>query len=251
MANNLVSVIMPFYNDEETLLDAIRGVSNQEYTNWELILINDGSTDKSLNLAINEASRDDRLKIITLDGNSGPAIARNAGISLANGRYIAFCDADDIWLHNKLTVQIEVFRDTRCAISYSSYIKMLHDGTKTSRIVAAPNCVSVEMIIRSNYIGCSTAIYDSELVGRRFMPEIRKRQDYGLWLNIILDGHKAVGVAEPLIYYRIRNKSVSSNKILAAYYHWVVLARCTDFSLYKRIGLFVNYCFSGLRKYLI
>jgi teichuronic acid biosynthesis glycosyltransferase TuaG len=251
MLENHVSVIMPFYNDEETLLDAIRGVVHQDYTNWELILICDGSYDGSLNIALNEARIDSRIKIIAMESNSGPAIARNAGISVAKGRYIGFCDADDIWLQNKLTVQIAVFRNTRCAISYSSYFKMLHDGTKTTRIVTAPEFVSEEMIVRSNYIGCSTALYDSKVLGKRFMPAIRKRQDYGLWLNIILDGHKAVGVIEPLIYYRIRSKSVSSNKILAAYYHWVVLSRCTDLALYKRFSLFLNYSFSGLRKFLI
>jgi teichuronic acid biosynthesis glycosyltransferase TuaG len=242
---------MPFYNDEATLLDSIRGVLYQEYTAWELILICDGSSDQSLYIALNEVRDDSRIKIITMKRNSGPAIARNAGISVAKGRYIAFCDADDIWLQNKLSVQMELFNNTRCAVSYSSYFKMLNDGTKTSRIVAVPEFVSVEMIVRSNYIGCSTAIYDSEIVGKRFMPEIRKRQDYGLWLNIILDGHKAVGVNEPLIYYRIRSKSVSSNKITAAYYHWIVLSRCTDLALYKRFGLFLNYSISGLRKFLI
>jgi len=132
-----------------------------------------------------------------------------------------------------------------------SYYKMNEDGTHTDRIVRAQPIVTYDMMLRSNFIGCSTAIYDTAVCGNVLMPSIQKRQDYGLWLRILRKGYVAIGVYEPLVHYRIRSHSVSSNKIIAAFYHWKVLRICTDISLFYSFFLFVQYAWIGLRKHKV
>lgn len=244
----LISIITPVYNCQAYLSDTIKGILCQTFRNWELILIDDCSTDDSLYIAETYASTDERIILKKMSVNSGPAVTRNFGIKHARGRYIAFCDSDDIWLPKKLSNQLNTMNSSNAAVCFSSYYKMLENGAKTDRIVKASSYVTYNMLLRSNYIGCSTAIYDTAVCGKVYMPDIIKRQDYGLWLRILSKGHVAIALPEPLVYYRLRTNSVSSNKIKAAQYHWRVLRDATDVSFFNACLLFIQYAWIGFLK---
>lgn len=249
-AKNLVSVITPIYNSEHFLENTIQSILKQTHENLELILIDDCSTDDSFKIAKKYLSEDSRITLISLTGNGGAAVARNAGIKIANGRYIAFCDSDDIWMPGKLEAQLLALANSKSAICHTSYLKMKENGELTQSLIKAKEKVTYSDILRSNHIGCSTAIYDVSICGKRLMPDVRKRQDYGLWIDILKDGHESIGLSEPYVYYRIRNVSVSSNKLSAASHHWAALRDFTEISLLRRSFYFIQYATLGLLKKL-
>jgi teichuronic acid biosynthesis glycosyltransferase TuaG len=244
----MVSVIMPLYNSQKFLSEAITSLLAQYFKDFELIIVDDASKDDSVKIANGFARLDRRIRLIKQIMNSGPAIARNAGIEVAQGRYIAFCDSDDVWMPDKLEKQISVLQSSDAAVCFTSYYKMLEDGTRTDRLVRAKPVVTYQMELRSNHIGLSTAIYDTEKCGKVFMLDSRKHEDYSLWLKILGTGYTAIGLQEPLVYYRLRSNSVSSNKFKASYYHWKVLRATARPNFIYALFLFAHYVWHGLRK---
>lgn len=210
----LVSVIMPTYNSGRLLKSSIDSILNQTYHNLELLITDDNSNDVQTREILEQYSRKDkRINIVFLDSNKGPGYARNKSIEKAKGRYIAFCDSDDRWFPEKLERQIQFMNEKDCALCYSSYI-ICDDEDNELGITIAPRSISFDMLKRDNKVGCLTAIYDTERLGKKYyMPQIRKRQDWGLFLTILRDCGMAYGITEPLAWYRHRSHSVSSNKI--------------------------------------
>jgi len=195
------------------------------------------------------AKQDSRIKFFQLEQNLGAGIARNNSIEKAKGRYIAFCDSDDLWLPNKLKKQIRFLQEKDLSFTFSSYQKIDESGEK-GRSIKAPETLSYLDLLKTCPIGCLTAIYDTEKIGKIYMPEIRKRQDYGLWLKIFKKIDSTKGMSEVLGYYRERKKSVSSNKIKAAQYHYKVLREIAKVPIPKIWYYFLHYTISGLLKYI-
>ena len=249
--NAKVSIITPVYNSSKNLHQTINAVLSQTYVEWEYILVDDCSTDGSLDILLQYARSNSKIKVIKLDNNSGPAAARNAGIQSSVGRYIAFCDSDDVWHHSKLRKQIMAMENSHASICISSYTKILDDGTITDRLVIAKPIITYSMMLSSNYIGCSTAIYDTNKCGKMYMPDIRRAEDYGLWLNMLKKGCLAIGVREPLVYYRLSPRSESSNKILTAYGHWCAIRSVSSENIMLSIWDFIKYVFISLHKKII
>ena len=219
MRPELVSVIMPTYNASKFLADSIESVLNQTYTNLELLITDDCSSDNTVSILKEFAQRDKRVKVKYLRSNVGPAIARNRSIERAKGRYIAFCDCDDRWMPNKLELQIAHMRKHDCALCSSSYL-ICDDDNEVTGIFISPSHITLGMLKRDNKIGCLTAIYDIKRLGHKFyMPAIRKRQDWALFLNILKECQICFCVREPLAYYRNRQNSVSSNKLSLVKYN--------------------------------
>ncbi len=246
----LVSIIMPLYNSEKFLSSSIESVVKQTYKNWELIIVDDRSTDNSLQKAIEYMKKDNRIKIIKLQENSGPAIARNTGIEAANGKFIAFLDSDDMWLPDKLELQLNFMRKTNASFSYTAYKKVNEDGEYRG-IVSVPESVTYKKLLNTNVIGCLTAIYNCENLGKIYMPNIIKRQDYALWLKILKKEVQAFGLNIPLAIYRVRKNSVSSNKLKAAFYQWKIYREIEQLNIIKSIYHFINYVYYGFMKYRI
>ena len=212
MKQELVSVIMPTYNASKYLADSIESVLNQTYQNLELLITDDCSNDDTRNILKEFSQKDPRVKVKYLKENYGPAIARNRSIERAKGRYIAFCDCDDRWMPEKLEKQIAHMTRKDCALCSSSYL-ICDDQNKVTGISISPKHLTLGMMKRDNKIGCLTAIYDIKRLGHKFyMPAIRKRQDWALFLNILKECQICFCLTEPLAYYRQRNNSVSSNK---------------------------------------
>lgn len=234
MLNDLVSVIMPTHNTGKILFGSIDSILRQTYPHLEILITDDGSTDPcTLDLLKQYEAKDPRVKVRCLDGNHGPAIARNKSIERAQGRYIAFCDSDDLWMPNKLEKQITFMKEKQCALCSSSYLIVDSDNNIIG-IYRSPQTITYNMYKRDNKIGCLTAIYDTRMLGKKYyMPIIRKRQDWGLFLNILRTAKKCQAITEPLAYYRKRNNSLSSNKRSLVKYNINIYKQILGFSTIK------------------
>lgn len=218
----LVSVITPFYNSEKFLEETIQSVIKQTFPHWELFLVNDFSTDKSQDIAEKHCATDSRVHLIKLEKNSGVGVARNIGTQHAKGKYIAFLDADDVWMPRKLETQLKFMDKHQINLCFSSYLLMDEQGNQLGKVIEALPQLSYRKLLKSNYIGNLTGIYDAEVLGKVYSPEIRKRQDWGLWLKILKNEKTALGIKEPLAIYRIRKNSISQNKSALLKYNYVV-----------------------------
>lgn len=247
MNNESVSIITPSYNSARFIAETIESVLAQTYQEWEMIIVDDCSTDDSVEIIEKYQSMDSRIRLVRLEINSGPAIARNRAIEEARGRYIAFLDSDDIWFPHKLEKQTLFMEEKDAVLSYAGYQKINENGTLRG-IVNVPLSVDYKQMLNSCYIPSLTAIYDSVKLGKVCMPNILKRQDYGLWLKILKMGYVAYGLNEPLGYYRERRNSVSSNKLVASKYQWKVYREVEKLSVLGSAYHFVKYAYIGFRK---
>lgn len=210
MNNEKVSIITPLYNSELYIAEAIDSVLLQSYTDFEMIIIDDHSKDNSVNIV--KSYTDDRIRLICLNKNSGAGIARNKGLEIANGRYIAFLDSDDLWLPNKLEKQLNFMKSKSIAFCFSSFYLMDSKGKHLGKYREALEKVDYDKMLKNNYIGCLTAIYDTDTFGKIYMSDHKKRQDWGLWLKLLSKSKWAESIQEPLAYYRLGNKSLSHVK---------------------------------------
>lgn len=217
-----VSVITPFYNSEKFLNETILSVINQTYTNWELLLIDDASTDQSPAIAKSFTDSDTRIKLFSHSENFGAGIARNTGIENASGKYIAFLDADDSWLPRKLEKQLAFMQKNNLNLCYSSYLLMDEAGNKTGKMIEALPKLTYQKLLKANYIGNLTGIYNAENLGKIYAAKIRKRQDWALWLKILKTEKETLSIQEPLAVYRVRKNSISQNKWRLLYYNFLV-----------------------------
>ena len=219
--NELVSIITPVHNAEKFLGSCLQSVAVQTYPHWEHILVDDCSDDASWELLKAHAAKDPRVKIAKLAENSGAGIARNKAIEMAGGNYIAFIDSDDRWYPDKLEEQLGFMRQNEYHFSFTSYDKIDEQGRVQPKIVRAKPEITYAKALYKNPIGCLTAMYSVDFFGKRYMPEIRKRQDYALWLNL-LKKSSAHGLDTVLASYRIRENSISSNKLSLLKYEWKI-----------------------------
>lgn len=236
----LVSIIMPLHNSAEFVAFSIESVLAQSEKDWELILIDDVSSDNTVQVVKNYCS-DDRVKLLKMSVNSGAAVARNRGLEEAKGRFVSFLDSDDIWLPNKLQSQIKFMKEKDVAFTFTDYQRIDEKGSLLGKPVISPSELTYERMLRSNQVGCLTAMYDSERLGYVSMPLLRKRQDYALWLKLIKRGGAALRVPEVLAHYRVRTGSISSNKIEMLKYNWLVFRKSERFGIIKSTYyLFLN-----------
>ena len=244
----IVSIIMPSYKSERYISEAITSVLNQSYNNWELLIIDDASPDNSNNIINKFVDNDNRVKLIKLKHNSGPAIARNKAIKIARGRYIAFLDSDDIWQPSKLEEQIKFMENNNLAFAFSAYDVINVNSIQVGSFYP-PIKITYNDMLKTSSIGCLTAIYDTETLGKLFMPEIYQKQDYGLWLEILKKVEFAKGISKPLAKYRVRDNSISSAKLRGSVYQWKIYRELEKISILKSIYYLVHYMINGLIKY--
>ena len=242
MECDLVSVIMPTFNECRFLAESIESVLCQSYSNLELLITDDHSDNLQVrDMLADYALRDARVRVFFLDENKGPGNARNNSIRKAKGRYIALCDSDDRWTADKLEKQVAFMKQTNACLSYTSYYRCGQSGEVVG-IVAAPRELSFKDLKRDNKIGCLTAMYDTYICGKKFMPPMRKRQDWALFMSIVREYGKAHGLTEPLAYYRHRHASVSSKKFSLIKYNAKVYQEVLGYSV-VRSYLYVLFVF--------
>lgn len=209
--NGLVSIVTPSYNSANYIGETIEAIQAQTYKTWELLITDDCSSDDTLDVIQEYADKDPRIKVFSLCTNSGAGAARNNSIKKAQGRYIAFCDSDDIWLPDKLEKQIALMNEKGAVCCYGAYYECNEDGLRI-RILHVRSSLTFIQEKHANQIGMLTGIYDMTLIGKQYMPLIRKRQDWAMWLEVMKLCRIAVGITEPVAEYRIRDNSISRNK---------------------------------------
>lgn len=224
------------HNSEIYISETINSVIKQSYKNWELILVDDKSIDNTLQVIKPFLENYTNIKLLKNASNSGAAISRNNGIRAAKGEYITFLDADDLWKPNKLEVQLAFMEDENCDVCFSSYELMDEAGLPLNKQVNALKVLNYKKLLKSNYIGNLTGIYNVKSLGLLSTPDLRKRQDWLLWLSAIKkSGKPAKGVQKSLAYYRVRNNSISSNKFNLLKHNYWVYKKGLKYSTFKSL----------------
>lgn len=244
----MVSIITPSYKSAMFISQTINSVLAQTYQDWEMIIVDDVSPDNSNEIIEKYVKKESRIKLIKLEKNSGPAVARNRAIEEARGKYIAFLDADDLWMPQKLEKQIEFMSENDLAFTYSSYNLIDENGNDFGKFITK-EVINYNEMLKTCSVGCLTAIYDTQKLGKVYMPNILKRQDYGLWLKILKKSGSTKGMLEPLATYRILKSSVSSNKLNAALYVWKLFREIEKLNIFKSVYYFAYYAYNGIMKY--
>lgn len=248
----LVSIITPSFNSRDFIGAAIASVLEQTMPNWEMIIVDDGSTDGTQDIIRSAAAKDGRIIFKQNEKNLGQGLTRNRAIEIAKGRYIAFLDSDDIWTPRKLEVQLAAMQAAGLAMSHTAfgYIGQLGEIIKSPlEVSVAP--IDYKYLLRRTEIGCLTAVYDTELVGKMYMPDLPRSQDYALWLSILKQGHKSQPVGEVLAYYRIHDSNISKNKWKKIPFHWMVLRHYEGLSLIKAGWYTFLWATNGLMRYFV
>lgn len=246
----LVSVIMPCYNMEKYLPATIASVRGQTFPGWELIIVDDVSTDKTQAVLQDYGDQDPRIRWMVQGEHAGIASARNRAIQMAQGRFLAFLDADDLWHPEKLERQLAFMQERDVAFSYSSYDCVDEEGRQLNKTVKAAEDMDYEAYLRNTIIGCSTVMIDTQKVGSVVVPDFRTSEDTATWLDVLRKGFIAYAIEEPLVSYRIRRKSASSNKLKAAADLWKVYRQHESMSFFKAVACFSSYAFHAIKKHL-
>lgn len=245
--NGMVSIIMPSYNSSEYIARSIDSIINQSYTNWELLITDDCSTDNTCEIVERYVAIDSRIRLFVLDENKGAGVARNNSIKESKGQFISFCDSDDKWKPEKLEKQLNFMLEMQADICYSSYLTC-DENDKETGIVIAPSKVFYKDMIVNDYIGFLTCIYNVSKIGKIYMPILRKRQDWAWKILLMQECPIAYGIKDTLAYYRIRKGSLSNKKINLIKYNLAVYKQVLG---YKSISAWLMFLFMFIPHYLI
>ncbi|UOQ45420.1 glycosyltransferase family 2 protein [Halobacillus salinarum] len=247
---DLVSIITPTYNASRFICETIQSVKFQTYTNWEMIIVDDCSTDQTKELVTKEMMLDARIKVIPSAANHGPAHARNTAIKASKGKYLAFLDSDDLWHPKKLSNQITFMRKNKIGFSYTDYRMMNEAGEKSDRVIRVPEKMEYKELLKNTIIGTLTVVLDKEVVGEVQMPLFRDcSEDYGLWMSILSKDIHAYGLNEELAYYRKCGHSLSSNKFNSAKKTWNTYRKVGKVNIPSALWYFVNYTYHAFYKH--
>lgn len=246
---DLVSIITPAWNSEKYIFETIKSVQNQTYKNWEILVIDDCSTDRTADIVNELSNSDHRIKYIRQKINLGAGHARNTALQKARGKYIAYLDSDDIWKSQKLSKQISFMKENKCAFSCTSY-EVIDDSGKSLKKIYMMKQVDYYTFLTNNLLQTVGIVIDISKVDKKLllMPEIRRRQDAATWLQILKAGHICYGMPDVLAEYRRTPKSLSSNKIKAVWGTWCLYRKIEKLPFLFSIYCFVRYAFLAVWK---
>ena len=247
--NALVSIITPAYNSAKFIAETIQSVQNQTHENWEMIVVDDGSSDETVAIVQAFIDKDKRIQCYKLAQNSGPAVARNFAIEKAKGAFMTFIDADDIWFPNFIENSIKTIEKTGVSFVFSSYKRSNENLEFVYSDFIVPQKVTYTDILKSNSISCLTAFVDIKTLGKKYLPLIRKRQDMGLWLNYLKVIPFAYGIQETQAIYRIRENSLSRKKSDLIYYQWQFYRAVEQLNIFQSLYYMAHWMYRGFMKY--
>ena len=248
MKKNLVSIITPMYNSEKYIRMTIESAINQTYNDWEMIIVDDCSSDNSPEIVSEYIKYDSRIKYIRTDSNKGVSNARNIALKIAKGQFISFLDSDDIWNKDKLKKQVEFMKKNNSVISFTSYELINENNEKINKIINAPKSVDYNTLLKGNVLGCLTVMIDKSKLDFEIKMSGVRHEDYVLWLSILKKGYIAHGINEVLAEYRKSMTSLSGNKIRSAIWTWNIYRNIEQIPFYKCIYYFINYGINGIKK---
>lgn len=244
----LVSIIMPCYNAERFIAQSIESVISQTYQNWELLITDDCSTDKSTGIVESFCKKDNRIILIKSEKHQGIAPTRNMSIEQAKGRFVAFLDNDDLWTYDKLEKQVDFMLKHKIGFSYTNYELIDNEGGCKGKIIKTAGIIDYKKYLKNTIIGCGTVMLDREIIGDFKMPENDTSDDMALWLNLMRKGFKAYPIDEVLQKYRVTENSASSKKFKAAHDVWRVYREIEKLPFFKSVFCFSCYAFNAVKK---
>lgn len=245
---DLISVIMPAFNAESTIREAMESVCRQTYRALELIVIDDASQDRTSDVAERMAMQDGRIRLLHHEENKGVSLSRREGAQAARGVWLAFLDSDDLWLPEKLEKQIALRDRTDAKLLFTASGFIREDGTPLDYVLHVPETIGYRKLLKQNLISNSSVLIQRQLYERCSVLGDDMHEDYACWLNALRGGLSAYGVDEPLIRYRLSRKSKSGNKLLAARMNWNTY-RSTGLGPAEAVYYMFWYGFNGILKY--
>ena len=245
---DLVSIITPAWRAAGYIEETIASVQAQTYSNWEMLIVDDFSPDNTCEVIEEHCTKDDRIHLIRLPQNGGPAKARNCALRKAHGRWIAFLDSDDLWLPTKLETQLAFHQVQGAYISFTDYRRISADNRSTGRLIQVPARLSYSGLLSNTAIATSTVLIDRQLTGEFEMKPIYY-DDFGCWLEILRLGGFASGLNVDLMRYRVMMGSVSRNKWRSAKEVWKTYREVEKLNMLRSLWHFGNYCLNALKKY--
>jgi len=244
----VVSVITPAHDAERFLGETIRSVLAQTFSRWEMIVVDDVSKDSTPEIVRQFATQDPRIRSLRLETNMGPARARNAGMDAARGRFVAFLDSDDLWLPEKLEIQVEEMLRTGAKFTYAGYRMIDEDGRIMGRLIRAPKRMDYRGLLKNTAIGCLTVMLDRETIAGTRMPVLKRHEDLAMWYALLKRGIIAQGIPQDLARYRIVRGSRSRDKISTALHMWKVYREVEKLSLPDALWCFTHYAWRAYWK---
>jgi len=245
----LISIITPSYNSSEFILQTIKSVLSQDYQNWEMIIVDDLSTDNSITMIKKYIALDNRFKLVLLKKNSGAAVARNAALEIAVGEYIAFLDSDDLWNTQKLSKQVTFMESNQIDFSFTAY-NLIDSKNKPLDITVDSNQSGSftydDMLRKKATMGCSTVMLRRSAFQDLRMPLLRTGQDYALWLKLLKTGKSAFILNEILTQYRILPNSISRNKFKKAKRQWQIYREIEELNILTSTISFIFYAWRAI-----
>lgn len=243
MIKGLVSIITPTYNCGRFIAETIASIQAQTFTNWEMIIVDDCSTDNTKEVVDGFAAQDDRIRYHCLPVNSGAAVARTKAMELAQGEFMAFCDSDDLWMPEKLEKQLAFMERTGYAFTCTAYEQIDEESKSLNRIIKTINKTDYNRLLLDCPVGNSTVMYNVGVMGKFAVPNIRKRNDDALWLQMLKKEKYIWGMPDVLMRYRIRSNSISSNKLKVIKYHWILYREVEHLSVLRSVFHICWWCF--------
>lgn len=247
MDSKLVSIITPTYNCAKFIARTLDSVQAQTYQNWEMIIVDDCSEDNTREIVEEYIKNDSRIQYHLLEVNSGAAVARTTAMKLAKGAYMAFLDSDDIWTPDKLERQISWMENNGYAFSCTAYEHIDEDDNLLNRTIRTIKKTDYNRLLLDCPVGNSSVVYNVEKMGKFEVPNIRKRNDDALWLQMLKKEKYIWGMPDVLMKYRIRPNSISSNKFKVIKYHWILYREIEHLSVIRSV---FHICWWGTIKVL-
>lgn len=243
----LVSIVVPMHNATDFIDETIHSVLGQTYKNWELILVDDASSDNTLEVVKQFAN--EKIRVISCKRNGGAAKARNRGVAAARGRYVCFLDADDLWQPSKLERQIEFMKETGAAFSYASYVFADASGRPNGKVVRVPSTITYKQALKNTTIWTSTVMFDMKKLGKKDirMPDV-KSEDTATWWKVLRKVDCAFGMKEVMAIYRRSGKTLSSNKLVSVKRIWNLYRNCEGLNVIKSSMNFMGWAFNAVRR---
>ena len=246
--SELISIITPTYNCANFIGETIDSVLAQTYSNWEMIIVDDCSTDNTEEIVNNYSNSDKRIKYYKLDNNSGAAVSRTKAMELANGQYMAFLDSDDLRYPNKLEYQINYMKKNNYAFTCTKYEQINEKSKLLDKVIMVVPKTNYNRLLLDCPVGNSTVMYDVTKMGKFKVPNIRKRNDDALWLQMLKKEKYIYGIDEVLMKYRIRSNSISSNKFKLIGYHWYLYRNIEHLNIVRSVFHICYWCIIKILK---
>lgn len=249
MKKSTYSVIIPTYNSANTIEQSIMSAINQTYPPYEVIIIDDCSTDDTYERISQYISKYEFIKYVKQPVNMGVAMARNTGFKMATGNYVALLDSDDIWREDKMEIQMDFIIKNKCDFCCTAYSFITEDGDKTDIIYNVPDNIVYRDMLVENCVGLSSLVITEEIYKKYNMSDQYSHEDYAFVMSLLKDKKIGKGVDMPLMYYRVSPKSRSGNKKKAAIDRWIIYRKLLGMKIIPSMAAFIQYAYRGYKKY--